>query len=445
MHALLLAAALSTTAHAWDLTGYAWDVEDGPITWYLIGSDAMPAEDYEDEVLAAFEVWTEQDPCLAFEFAYGGILTDTEGGSASDGLTTITLGDPDNTLGTGVFAASYLRASSELIGEVLGWYIYALTEADIILNPDYDWVTLEEMDAGGCDGAMVLEAVLAHEVGHLLGLGNACDDGGLCSDEELAAAMYWALHACDTQGMEPNGDDLQGLSALYGVYVGVSLRSASGGDYGETATWAGPLPLELCFAAASNGAADDFAWDFGDGATAAGEQVCHTWTTEGHTTVALEGTRTSDGCSGQDSLDILACTDLGSLEPGLASFTATGDTTGQAGNAVPAATVGCIEVVTWEAWRDGELAWISVEWEPEVVLPGPGSYLLRLTVSGPGGSYVDELEVVVEEGAGEGCGCHPTGSAAGAWGLLGLLPLWRRRRRAPGGQNSGSGAPLAAI
>lgn len=389
MFPLLLAAALSTPARAWDLTGYAWDVEDGPITWYLIGSDAMPAEDYEDEVLAAFEVWAEQDTCSAFEFTYGGILTDTEGGFASDGLTTVTLGDPDDTLGTGIFGASYLLASSELIGQVLGSSIYALTEADIILDPDYDWVTLEEMDAGGCDGAMVLEAALAHEVGHLLGLGNSCDEDEFCSDEERAAAMYWAHEACDTQGMEPNGDDLEALAALYGVYVHVYLRSASGGAYGETATWAGPVPLEICFEAGTNSAAEQLAWDFGDGTTATGEEVCHEWTAEGRYTMTLEGTRTDDGCTGQESLDILACTDLSTLEPGLASFTATGATTGQAGNAMPAATDGCIEAVTWEAWLDGELAWISVEWEPEVVLPGPGSYLLRLTVSGPGGSYVD--------------------------------------------------------
>lgn len=44
VYALLLAATLSAPVQAWSVTTMAWDMEAGPVTWYLVGSDAFPAE-----------------------------------------------------------------------------------------------------------------------------------------------------------------------------------------------------------------------------------------------------------------------------------------------------------------------------------------------------------------------------------------------------------------
>ncbi len=445
MHAMLLAAALSTPAQAWDLMGYAWDTDDGPVTWYLVGSEAFPAEDYEDSALAAFEAWSDLDPCLELELEYGGIL-DIDGGSGSDGYTTVTLGDPDGMLSSGMTAVTYARMSAEELFEVDGETFYAYSEVDIFINPEASWTTLDRVDAEGCDDAYILEAMLAHNVGHLLGLGNSCDQGDSCTEDEIAAAMYWDLGTCTTQALEPNEDDVQGLQALYGFLVEPAVTSASGGAQWEGTGWSGPLPLEVCLEAASADDADAFTWDFGDGDSDSGSSVCHTWDSEGAWTVTLEGTRTADGCSGEDRLIILSCTDLATLEPGLISIDVTSETRGWTENNVPIEVEDCIEELSWEAWLDDVSIWTSEEWEPLVLLEGPGSYRLRLTVSGPGGAYTDEIEFEVEaetdtddtdaggadtgegEPGSEECGCQAGGAMLGLWGLLGLVPLYRRRR-----------------
>jgi uncharacterized protein (TIGR03382 family) len=59
--------------------------------------------------------------------------------------------------------------------------------------------------------------VLTHELGHVLGLGSACEAGEPCTAEEDEATMNgWSTSACDTHASTLGADDYAGVAALYG-------------------------------------------------------------------------------------------------------------------------------------------------------------------------------------------------------------------------------------
>ncbi len=80
-----------------------------------------------------------------------------------------------------------------------------ITDADILLNADYGWWT----GADDCHGAYDVQAIVTHEVGHLLGL--AHDDGNTDS------TMYPTASTCETLKRDLADGDLEGLAYLYQV------------------------------------------------------------------------------------------------------------------------------------------------------------------------------------------------------------------------------------
>jgi hypothetical protein len=77
-----------------------------------------------------------------------------------------------------------------------------IQDADIVINRDHRWNAGE-----GCESAYDLEGVLAHEVGHLFGLGHEPGD--------QEATMFPSAGVCEVKKRDLAETDLEGLRFLY--------------------------------------------------------------------------------------------------------------------------------------------------------------------------------------------------------------------------------------
>lgn len=77
-------------------------------------------------------------------------------------------------------------------------------DADIVTNTKYKWTSQGEAD--GCASEMYIEAIMVHEVGHLLGLGHSNVSG---------ATMYPSVAYCNNNPATTEADDENGINALY--------------------------------------------------------------------------------------------------------------------------------------------------------------------------------------------------------------------------------------
>ena len=105
-------------------------------------------------VQASFQTW--QDVAAAdIRFDYRG--TTQVRGVGRDGINLVSFADDSTALGSSTLAATYSFLC-------LPCSDYPIQEADIIVNDDYSWTT------SGESGKYDIQAVLTHEIGHLLGL-----------------------------------------------------------------------------------------------------------------------------------------------------------------------------------------------------------------------------------------------------------------------------------
>jgi len=257
-----------------------------------------------------------------------------------------------------------------------------LIGAEIPLHLGEKWVgSKDECE----DGQRYIETHLTHEVGHVLGMGHSCEDAEVCEDPFEKSTMFWNLDGCD---LDPNAltkDDIEGLTNLYG----------------PSATWVsdppspfGSVPLDVEYTLISDYPVGEVTWKFGDGETATGEVITHTYTTQDQFSLNVEYTLKSEECGEWTNTDralghVLVC-DV--PEPyftyrdfGLGSIVMENET--------PMTTYGCVDEVAWEVW-DGETLLESLgAWEPEIILPDGAPYRVVLTVGGPAGEASAELEI----------------------------------------------------
>jgi hypothetical protein len=81
-----------------------------------------------------------------------------------------------------------------------------IIDADILINAvDHEWSTEERLQ--NCRSRYDLQNVIAHEVGHFLGLGHA--------PEQQNATMYPRASMCEDKKRDLDADDIAGVEALY--------------------------------------------------------------------------------------------------------------------------------------------------------------------------------------------------------------------------------------
>ncbi|MDJ0765413.1 MAG: matrixin family metalloprotease [Myxococcota bacterium] len=153
--------------------------------------------DVKRAIIAAFEMWSEQSSVpVAFQFTQkqcSRIGYDNEGKNENC-VAAIWKGEEWDEIDEGAAGASTILSFKSGDGEIM--------DADIAINAaDWEW------RVDGCEKtALDLTAVVAHEIGHLLGLEHTT---------EPEAIMYPTTHLGICDSPELHADDIAGVDDLY--------------------------------------------------------------------------------------------------------------------------------------------------------------------------------------------------------------------------------------
>jgi hypothetical protein len=119
-----------------------------------------------------------------------------------DGVSDIIFSDPLHICTGNCLAATttgYYDTGSDGTCDSLA--VVEITDADVAFNTNYDYTTTNE---GGCTNEIYLEAVVSHEVGHVIGLAHS---------NSSSALMYPSVSYCNNKPI--GSDDISGRNALY--------------------------------------------------------------------------------------------------------------------------------------------------------------------------------------------------------------------------------------
>lgn len=160
-------------------------------------------------------------------------------------------------------------------------------------------------------------------------------------------------------------------------YITVSAATPSVSFSGTPLS--GSAPLDVQFTDTSTGSITSWAWTFGDGGTSSVQHPLHTYTTAGTYSVTL----TVTGSLGTQSLTRTSYITVSAAVAPVANFTGT-PTSGAAPLDVQFTDASTGNITSW-SWDFGD-GTTSTETSPLHTFRIAGTYTVKLTVTGPGGS-----------------------------------------------------------
>jgi hypothetical protein len=422
-------------AMAWEHLLHAWLPEDMPLEFLV-----APEKDCEETVPAdyclqatqdAWDVWM-ATPCVEFEAVYGGECPNV-GYDPSNGELYNTFNDPDDELDGGALAAA-LTVAAGLAFQLDGINYEHAFDSDIVYNDNSTFDTRERIADNQCNGGFDMVSIAVHEIGHTLGLGHTCEENDICTDPQLFnAIMFWTGSSC--MNLNPNEDDLEGLTALYGPYAGFECSHTVSDDLVVGVV---PFDLKCVITAEFVNEVVNAEWRFGDGGNESSLAATHTYTEPGNYTVqvTVEGERAECGDEGWEynfrRVGYVRACGLPNVEFG---YEHVDGLTYQMLNETDVSVYGCIQDIQWNVYKgsttDGTPIVDPVKaWEPLLTFPDEGTYTVVASVAGPAGTSAAKLTYEVTTQRGEGRGCNGTGTGPLGWtgALLGLALLGLRRR-----------------
>ena len=188
-------------------SGYARRYLDSDIPFVYMLNNITPAN-YVPAIDAGTQVW-ENVPSSYWEFENGGFTAANT--DMQDGINLIFFDIQGVNFTPGTNTIAYSRTWTSGSGSN-----YHATESDLVWNArDYPPSTT------GATNQQDLQSVIAHEVGHHLGLGHSGPAGGPPGVGPLitAATMYGYSSNGDTTKRSLHYDDIAGVSAIYPVWI----------------------------------------------------------------------------------------------------------------------------------------------------------------------------------------------------------------------------------
>ena len=197
---------------------------------------------------------------------------------------------------------------------------------------------------------------------------------------EADTSYYFAVRACTADAS---------LCSDFSDEVSARTPAPPAADFAASPT-SGVAPLTVSFSDASAGDVDRLQWDFGDGASSTGSAPSHTYDSAGTYSVTL----TAAGPGGEDSASKSGYIVVSEPPPVAAMSQSTDGGTAPVTVTFSDASTGAVDAWSWDL-GDGTTA---TSGQVVHTYSDAGTYDVRLTVTGPGGSdSVLRTEAVVVE------------------------------------------------